>query len=150
MEVSFLTIKNFEKLMKSSLSLRKSFEKCIKDMRRQTKFEYTDILKEATNDTRTTKIFIIHTQTECIFITRVLTEPGNSEINMVYTNPSYRHQGYCVNSLKKIIKKLRANEIYLTVNKNNKAAIHCYETVGFVNTKSIGTLIEMTIEKNKT
>ena len=68
---------------------------------------------------------------------------------MVYTNPLYRGQGYCVNSLKKIVKKVKNKVVFLEVNKNNGAAIHCYEKVGFVKTKTIGTLSTMVYKNSR-
>ena len=57
MQESLLSINEFVTLMETRIALRQSFEKCIKDMRRLSRFEYSYLIKEAEKDTRTTNIF---------------------------------------------------------------------------------------------
>jgi len=146
MQESLLSISEFVTLMERSPALRQSFEKCIKDMRRLSRFEYSYLVKESEKDTRTTKIFLIYTATECVFSARLLCG-DRCEINMVYTNPLYRGQGYCSNSLRKMVAMVVDKDVFLHVKKSNGAAIHCYEKAGFVKTKEMGVFWEMVIRK---
>jgi predicted GNAT family acetyltransferase len=125
---SLLSISQFEKLMNSPL--KESFEECIRDFRKEKRFTFERIIEESKKDTRITKIFLIYEGNTIIFTARLLCD-STCEINMVYTNPLYRGQGYCVNSLRKLVKKTK-KKIYLGVRKKNKPAIGCYEKVGFV------------------
>ena len=142
---SYIGISEFEELMKGKL--KTSFEECIKDMRRQTRFFYTDIINESKKFDGTTKLFLIHTPTTIIFTARVKCNSEGCEINMVYTNPKFRGQGYCSKSIQKIVKKIRGKKIFLEVNKKNAAAISCYEKAGFVKTKTVGTADTMVYKK---
>lgn len=138
----FLSIHEFEELMKKFEDLKKSFENCIKDMRKCSIFKYTDVIKESHKNIELTKIFIIHTDTECIFTARLLDGP-RCKINMVYTNPLYRNQGYCSNSLRKLVNKYIDKNVYLHVKKSNNIAISCYQKADFIKTKSMGHVWEM-------
>ena len=144
----FLSIHEFEELMKRFEDLRKSFEDCIRDMRKCSIFKYTDVIKESHKNILLTKIFIIHTDTECIFTARLLDGP-RCKINMVYTNPLYRNQGYCSNSLRKLVNKCVDKNVYLHVKKTNNIAIHCYQKAEFRKTKSMGHVWEMSYIKDK-
>jgi GNAT superfamily N-acetyltransferase len=125
---SLLSISQFEKLMNSKLN--ESFGECIRDFRGEKYCVSEQIIKESKEDKRITKIFLIYEGDTVIFMARLLCG-STCEINMVYTNPLYRGQGYCVNGLRKLVKKTK-KPIYLGVRKKNKPAIGCYEKVGFV------------------
>ena len=125
---SLLSISQFEKLMNSNL--KESFEECIRDFRKEKLFVFGKIIEESKKDTRTTKIFLIYQGNTIIFTARLLCG-STCEINMVYTNPLYRGQGYCASGLRKLVKRTK-KPIYLGVRKKNKPAIGCYEKVGFV------------------
>jgi ribosomal protein S18 acetylase RimI-like enzyme len=140
-----INIPDFIKLMEGGLA--KSFETCIKDLRNQTRFTYTDILKESEKDKRDVRIALLISGNTVIFITRILKKGTTAEINMVYTNPKFRGKGYCKNILKKIIQKTRAVNFFLDVKKNNIPAINCYEKIGFVRSKISGSIIHMTYKK---
>jgi GNAT superfamily N-acetyltransferase len=128
---SLLSISEFEKLMNSKL--KESFGECIRDFRGEKYCVSEQIIKESKEDTRTTKIFLIYEGDTVIFMARLLCG-SRCEINMVYTNPLYRGQRYCVNGLRKLVRKTK-KPIYLGVRKKNKPAIGCYEKVGFVFSK---------------
>ena len=124
-----VSILQFDKLMKNGL--KNSFEKSIKDLRRHP-VSYEDILDEADKDKRTTKIALIYEDKTLISTARLLCpSTGSCEINMVYTNPAYRGQGYATKIVKKLTKKAKG-QAYLIVKKNNIAAIRSYMKAGFV------------------
>lgn len=130
MKESLLTISQFKKLKSK---LKESFEECIRDFRKDTLFVFEDLIEESKIDTRITKIFLIYEGDTIIFTSRLLCG-STCEINMVYTNPLYRGQGYCFYGLQKLVMKTK-KQIYLGVKKRNKPAIACYEKVGFVFSK---------------
>jgi predicted GNAT family acetyltransferase len=131
MKEVLLSISQFEKLMDTKL--RKSFEECIRDFRKEKLFKVENVIEEAEKDKRITKIFLIYEGDTVIFTSRLLCG-STCEINMVYTNPLYRGQGYCFSGLRKVLRKTK-KQIYLGVRKNNKPAIACYEKVGFLFSK---------------
>jgi GNAT superfamily N-acetyltransferase len=142
-----ISILQFEELMKNGL--KKSFEQCIKDLRRG-QFSYEDILDEAAKDKRTTKIALIYEDTTVISTARLLCESaGMCEINMVYTNPEYRAQGYATKIVKKLIKKAKG-QVYLIVKKNNLAAIRTYKKEGFICKKEEKGYYTMIYKQNQT
>jgi predicted GNAT family acetyltransferase len=125
-----LTISQFKKI---KMNLKKSFEECMRDFRKEKGFVFENIIEESKIDIRTTKIFLIYEEDSIIFTSRLLCGT-TCEINMVYTNPLYRGQGFCFYGLGKLVKKTK-KQIYLGVRKKNKPAIACYEKVGFVFSK---------------
>lgn len=137
MKEILLSISQFENLM--STNLKESFEKCIRDFRKDKLFRVEDLIKESKKDKRITKIFLIYQGDTIIFTSRLLCGL-TCEINMVYTNPLYRGQGYCFSGLRKLVQKTK-KQIYLGVSKKNKPAISCYEKVGFVFTKEKGDIM---------
>ena len=143
---SILTIPQFVKRMEDGLA--KSFEMCVKDLRNQTRFSYTDIVKESEKDNRDTRIALVTSGNTVVFTTRILKKGETAEINMVYTNPKFRGKGYCKTTLKKIIQKTKAKTYTLDVNKRNIAAIACYEKVGFTNVKASGSNLQMVYKKS--
>jgi len=111
--------------------LKDSFEDSISDLRGHCVL-YEDIVNEATKDKRTTKIALTYEGTTVISTARLLCPTaGRCEINMVYTNPAYRGQGYAMKSVKKLTEKAKGS-VYLIVKKNNNSAIKCYTKAGFV------------------
>ena len=143
--LKLVNISDFIKLMDGGLA--KSFESGIKDLRNQTRFSYTDIVKESEKDSRDVRIALLISGNTVIFVTRVLKKGTTVEINMVYTNPKFRGKGYCKNTLKKIIQKTRAVNFFLDVKKNNIPAISCYEKIGFIHGKVSGSILHMTYKK---
>ena len=104
-----VSVAEFAQLMKNGL--KNSFEQSIRDLRRD-KSTYTNILDEANKDTRTTKIALTYDGATLISSARLLCPTsGRCEINMVYTNPAYRGQGYAVKSIKKLTKKAKTEYI---------------------------------------
>jgi predicted GNAT family acetyltransferase len=129
MKEEILSVPQFEQRMKTSL--KKSFENSIKDFRRQTRFKYQDLIKEAAKDTRKTQFILTHEGNTIISTARLLCPAtGKCEINMVYTNPKYRGQGYAMKSVKRLTQKAKG-QVFLTVKKNNTSAIKCYTKAGF-------------------
>ena len=115
-----VSVPQFEHLMKSGL--KESFETSIKDLRGHC-VSYENISNEAAKDKRKTKIALTYDGSTVISTARLLcpsTNKGRCEINMVYTNPAYRGQGYAMKSVKKLTKK------------NNTSAKRCYTKAGFV------------------
>ena len=124
-----VTVPQFEHLMKSGL--KESFETSIKDLRGHF-VSYKNISNEAAKDTRNTKIALTYDGSTVISTARLLCpDKGRCEINMVYTNPAYRGQGYAMKSVKKLTKKAKG-KVYLIVKKNNRSAKRCYTKAGFV------------------
>ena len=126
-----VSIPQFEQLMKTGL--KESFENSIKDLRGHC-VSYENIVNEAAKDKRTSKIALTHDGSKVISTARLLcpsTDKGRCEINMVYTNPAYRGQGYAMKSVKKLTKKAKG-KVYLIVKKNNTSAKRCYTKAGFV------------------
>ena len=114
-----VSILQFDQLMKNGL--KDSFEKSIKDLRGHP-VSYEDILDEASKDKRTTKIALTYEDSTIISTARLLCpSSGRCEINMVYTNPAYRGQGYAVKNVKKLTKKAKG-KVYLIVDKDNTSA----------------------------
>jgi predicted GNAT family acetyltransferase len=142
-----VSISQFEQLMKTGL--KESFEKSIKDLRGH-KVSYEDIMNEAAKEKRTTKIALTYDGTTVISTARLLCPPtGRCEINMVYTNPAYRGQGYAMKSVKKLTKKAK-KKVYLIVKKNNTSAKRCYSKAGFVFSKIDNGYNQMVFKKNQT
>lgn len=124
-----VSIIQFEELMKNGL--KDSFEKSIKDLRGHP-VSYQDILDEAAKDKRTTKIALTYEDSTIISTARLLCpSTGRCEINMVYTNPVYRGQGYAVKTVKKLTKKAKG-KVYLIVDKDNTSAKKSYTKAGFI------------------
>jgi len=93
-----VSVAKFVQLMKDGL--KDSFEDSISDLRGHCVL-YEDIVNEATKDKRTTKIALTYEGTTVISTARLLCPTaGRCEINMVYTNPAYRGQGYAMKSVK--------------------------------------------------
>ena len=124
-----VSVPQFEHLMKSGL--KESFETSIKDLRGHF-VSYKNISNEAAKDKRNTKIALTYDGLTVISTARLLCpDKGRCEINMVYTNPVYRGQGYAMKSVKKLTKKAKG-KVYLIVKKNNRSAKRCYTKAGFV------------------
>ena len=124
-----VSIPQFEQLMKDGL--KNSFEKSIKDLRRHP-ISYEDISDEAAKCKCTVTIALTYEDNTIISTARLLCpSSGKCEINMVYTNPDYRGQGYATKTVKKLTKKARGR-VYLIVKKNNPAAIRSYTKAGFI------------------
>ena len=131
-EEKIVSIPQFKHLMKTGL--KESFEASVKDLRGHN-VSYKDIMNEATKDKRTTKIALTHDGSTIISTARLLCpDKGRCEINMVYTNPAYRGQGYAMKSVKRLTKKTKGR-VYLIVKKNNVSAKRCYTKAGFVFSK---------------
>jgi len=131
-EEKIISIPQFKHLMKTGL--KESFEASVKDLRGHN-VSYKDIMNEATKDKRTTKIALTHDGSTIISTARLLCpDKGRCEINMVYTNPAYRGQGYAMKSVKRLTKKTKGR-VYLIVKKNNVSAKRCYTKAGFVFSK---------------
>lgn len=80
--------------------LKKSFEKSITDFRGHP-VSYQDILEEAEKEKRKTNFMLTHEGKTIISTARLLCPSyGKCEINMIYTNPKYRGQGYAMRSVK--------------------------------------------------
>ena len=142
-----VSISQFEQLMKTGL--KESFEKSIKDLRGH-EVSYEDIMNEAAKEKRTTKIALTYDGTTVISTARLLCPPtGRCEINMVYTNPAYRGQGYAMKSVKKLTKKAK-RKVYLIVKKNNTSAKRCYAKAGFVFSKKDNGYDRMVYKKKQT
>lgn len=146
--VKILTIPEFETIMKTKAGLLTSFEKCIKEMRRQTRFSYIDIIEESKKNKGETKIILVTINNIVIFTSRIIKTGIEAEISMVYTNPKFRGQGYCKSSLKTLIKSSKAKNFWLDVKKNNIPAISCYEKVGFLPGKITGSSLRMSFKKS--
>ena len=144
--LSILTISQFVKRMEDGLA--KSFEACMKDLRNQTRFSYTDIVKESEKEDRHTRIALVTSGNTVVFTSRILKKGEAAEINMVYTNPKFRGKGYCKTNLKKVIQRMKAKQYVLDVNKRNIAAIACYEKVGFTHGKTTGSNLHMVYKKS--
>jgi len=142
-----VSIPQFKHLMKSGL--KESFEASIKDLRGHC-VSYENIINEAAKDKRTTKIALTHDGTKVISTARLLCpDKGRCEINMVYTNPAYRGQGYAMKSVKRLTKKAKG-KVYLIVKKNNTSAKRCYKKAGFVFSKIDNGYNRMVFKKNQT
>ena len=144
-----VSIPQFEHLMKTGL--KESFENSIKDLRGHS-VSYENIVNEAAKDKRTTKIALTYDGTTVISTARLLcpsTDKGRCEINMVYTNPAYRGQGYAMKSVKKLTKKAK-RKVYLIVKKNNTSAKRCYAKAGFVFSKKDNGYDRMVYKKKQT
>lgn len=142
-----VSISQFEQLMKTGL--KESFEKSIKDLRGH-EVSYEDIMNEAAKEKRTTKIALTYDGTTVISTARLLCPPtGRCEINMVYTNPAYRGQGYAMKSVKKLTKKAK-RKVYLIVKKNNTSAKRCYAKAGFVFSREDNGYDRMVYKKKQT
>ena len=124
-----VSIPQFEQLMKTGL--KESFETSIKDLRGHP-VTSENIVNEAAKDTRNTKIALTYDGSTVISTARLLCpSAGRCEINMVYTNPAYRGQGYAMKSVKRLTKKAKG-KVYLIVKKNNTSAKRCYTKADFV------------------
>jgi predicted GNAT family acetyltransferase len=146
-EEKIVSIPQIKHLMKTGL--KESFEASIKDLRGHN-VSYKDIMNEAAKDKRTTKIALTHDGSTVISTARLLCPPtGRCEINMVYTNPAYRGQGYAMKSVKKLTKKAKGR-IYLIVKKNNVSAKRCYTKAGFVFNKKDNGYDRMVYKKKQT
>jgi predicted GNAT family acetyltransferase len=146
-EEKIVSIPQFKHLMKSGL--KESFEASIKDLRGYN-VSYENIVNEAAKDKRTTKIALTYDGTTVISTARLLCPPtGRCEINMVYTNPAYRGQGYAMKSVKKLTKKAK-KKVYLIVKKNNTSAKRCYAKAGFVFSKKDNGYDRMVYKKKQT
>jgi len=146
-EEKIVSIPQFKHLMKTGL--KESFEASVKDLRGHN-VSYKDIMNEATKDKRTTKIALTHDGTKVISTARLLCpDKGRCEINMVYTNPAYRGQGYAMKSVKRLTKKAKG-KVYLIVKKNNVSAKRCYTKAGFVFSKIDNGYNRMVFKKNQT
>jgi len=142
-----VSMPQFEQLMKSGL--KESFETCVKDLRGHC-VSYENIINEASKDKRTTKIALTHDGSTVISTARLLCpDKGRCEINMVYTNPAYRGQGFAMKSVKKLTKKAKGR-VYLIVNKNNVSAKRCYTKAGFVSSKKDDGYDRMVYKKKQT
>jgi predicted GNAT family acetyltransferase len=128
-EEKIVSIQQFEQLIKTGL--KESFENSIKDLRGH-RVSYENIVNEAAKDKRTTKIALTHEGSTVISTARLLCpDKGRCEINMVYTNPAYRGQGFAMKSVKRLTKKSKG-KVYLIVKKNNVSAKRCYTKAGFI------------------
>ena len=146
-EEKILSIPQFNHLMKTGL--KESFESSIKDLRGHN-VSYENIVNEAAKDKRTTKIALTYDGTTVISTARLLCpDKGRCEINMVYTNPAYRGQGYAMKSVKRLTKKAKGR-VYLIVKKNNTSAKRCYKKAGFVFNKIDNGYNRMVFKTNQT
>ena len=146
-EEKILSIPQFNHLMKTGL--KESFESSIKDLRGHC-VSYENIINEASKDKRTTKIALTYDGTTVISTARLLCpDKGRCEINMVYTNPAYRGQGYAMKSVKRLTKKAKGR-VYLIVKKNNVSAKRCYTKAGFVFSKKDDGYDRMVYKKKQT
>ena len=146
-EEKILSIPQFNHLMKTGL--KESFESSIKDLRGHN-VSYENIINEASKDKRTTKIALTYDGTTVISTARLLCpDKGRCEINMVYTNPAYRGQGYAMKSVKRLTKKAKGR-VYLIVKKNNVSAKRCYTKAGFVFSKKDDGYDRMVYKKKQT
>ena len=142
-----VSIPQFEHLIKTGL--KESFENSIKDLRGHS-VSYENIVNEAAKDKRTTQIALTYDGTTVISTARLLCpSTGRCEINMVYTNPAYRGQGYAMKSVKKLTKKAK-RKVYLIVKKNNTSAKRCYAKAGFVFSKKDNGYDRMVYKKKQT
>ena len=128
MPEKILSVQQFEELMEGDL--KKSFEKSITDFRGHP-VSYQDILEEAEKEKRKTNFMLTHEGKTIISTARLLCpSSGKCEINMIYTNPKYRGQGYAMRSVKKLTQKAKG-KVFLIVKKNNTSAKKCYTKAGF-------------------
>ena len=142
-----VSVPQFEYLMKTGL--KESFEDSIKDLRGHC-VSYENISKEAAKDKRKTKIALTYDGSTVISTARLLCpDKGRCEINMVYTNPAYRGQGYAMKSVKKLTKKAKG-KVYLIIKKNNTSAKRCYKKAGFVFNKMDNGYERMIFKTNQT
>ena len=142
-----VSIPQFEQIMKDGL--KDSFEKSIKDLRRHP-VSYEHIVDEAAKDKRTTTIALTYEDKTIISTARLLCpSAGKCEINMVYTNPDYRGQGYATKTVKKLTKKAKGR-VYLIVKKNNTAAIRSYTKAGFIFDKGEKGYLTMVYKQRQT
>ena len=142
-----VSIPQFEQLMKTGL--KESFETSIKDLRGHP-VTSENIVNEATKDKRNTKIALTYDGSTVISTARLLCpSAGRCEINMVYTNPAYRGQGYAMKSVKKLTKKAKG-KVFLIVKKNNRSAKKCYTKSGFVFSKIDNGYDRMVFKTNQT
>jgi len=142
-----VSVPQFEHLMKTGL--KESFEDSVKDLRGHS-VSYENISKEAAKDKRNTKIALTYDGTTVISTARLLCpSAGRCEINMVYTNPAYRGQGYAMKSVKKLTKKAKGS-VYLIVKKANTSAIRCYTKAGFVFSREDNGYDRMVYKKKQT
>jgi predicted GNAT family acetyltransferase len=142
-----VSISQIDQLM--TYGLKESFENSIEDLRGHP-VSYKDIVNEAAKDKRTTKIALTYEGTTVISTARLLCPPtGRCEINMVYTNPAYRGQGYAMKSVKRLTKKAKG-KVYLIVKKNNVSAKRCYTKAGFVFSKIDNGYNRMVFKKKQT
>jgi len=128
MQDKILSVQQFERLMKTDL--KESFEDSVKDLRGHC-VSYENIVNEAAKDKRKTKIALTYDGSTVVSTARLLCpDKGRCEINMVYTNPKYRGQGYAMRSVKKLTQKAK-EKVFLIVKKNNTSAKKCYSKAGF-------------------
>jgi len=95
-------------------------------------FSLDNVIADFLNDERTIMYYIIWTADKIIFTSRMFCAPVEGFITMVHTHDDYKRQGVCSTAFKKIFKHLAEIKHWkLDVEKENKAAIACYQKLGF-------------------
>lgn len=138
-----LDLYQFIKWIKNNKIIRQSIEHLISIHRNENNFKIINLISEAFNEKNTsnTYYFFIYKGNEIITSCRIIINNKNiAYINMVHTNIKYRNQGFCKKNLSKLLQLVECNKFVLDVDKNNKHAINCYMSIGFlfdkVNVKS--------------
>jgi hypothetical protein len=136
-----LDLHNFVKWIQENKKIRKSIEKIISIHRDQVNFKIINLIYEAFEDienNKNTYYFFIYKNNEIITSCRLIIDnKKNFYMNMVHTNINYRNLGFCKKNISKIISlmKYKCTKIILDVDKNNKNAIKCYISSGFIFSK---------------
>ena len=95
-------------------------------------FTLNNVLEDSKQEKKRIVYFILWTPDTIVFTSRLFLTAKTGFITMVHTHDTYRRQGICSGSFKKIFKHL--NEIIrwrLVVEHANTAAIACYKKMGF-------------------
>jgi RimJ/RimL family protein N-acetyltransferase len=114
-----------------------ALENTIKIYRKNENFKIFDLIREYIHSKLDdiTNYFIIYKKDIIISTLRFYynLKKKSGYFNLVYTNPDYRGQQICQNSIKYLIElnEKICNKFELEVDIDNASAIKCYENIGF-------------------
>jgi ribosomal protein S18 acetylase RimI-like enzyme len=132
---AFMNTNQLAKLLKDPVLL-KSFNSLVNDhgnfQSNEGYFSLDNVIADCLTEERTIVYYIIWTDDKIIFTSRMFCAPVEGFITMVHTHDDYKRQGVCSTAFKKIFKHLAEIKRWkLDVEKENKAAIACYQKLGF-------------------
>ena len=131
-------------IIKNNQELTKSIEQCVRNLRKQDKFNILDLISESIRASPLEcYYFIIYNESnyKVVSTSRIFFDRENSTsfICMVYTSEEERNKGVCKIMLHKLIDLFadlfKCKRFGLEVDPFNTAAIKCYEHIGFVFTR---------------